>query len=210
MKTYFYSVLVLLFTTSLWSQIKYDKNREFNDLNDALKNPELIYRLNLSNQNLKLDGVDWSKFINLEYLSLKNDHLKEIPNGITKIKTLKSIDLSGNDFDVLPSDFANLEFLEEIKLNDEIKMDLPKTLDILAKLPILKSLYLENDQLKTIPSEVLKMKSLENLYLGNNQIEKVPVLKKLDHLKYLDLKDNKIKTDLQDMKNLNFGIKVNF
>ncbi|MEM0575098.1 leucine-rich repeat domain-containing protein [Flavobacterium polysaccharolyticum] len=210
MKTYFRYALVLLFTTSLWSQIKYDKNREFNDLNDALKTPELIYRLNLSNQNLKLDGVDWSKFVNLEYLSLKNDHLKEIPSGITKIKTLKSIDLSGNDFDVLPSDFANLEFLEEIKLNDETKMNFPKTLDVLAKLPMLKSLYLENDQLKTIPSEVLKMKSLENLFLGNNQIEKVPVLKKLDHLKYLDLKDNKIKTDLQDMKNLNFGIKVNF
>ncbi|OUD34616.1 hypothetical protein, partial [Flavobacterium sp. FPG59] len=152
MKTYFLSALVLLCTTSLWSQIKNDKNREFNDLNDALKTPELIYRLNLSNQNLKLDGVDWSKFINLEYLSLKNDHLKEIPSGITKIKTLKSIDLSGNDFDVLPSDFANLEFLEEIKLNDETKMNLPKTLDVLAKLPMLKSLYLENDQLKTIPS----------------------------------------------------------
>jgi hypothetical protein len=26
-----------LFLTSLWGQIKYDKNREFNDLNDALK-----------------------------------------------------------------------------------------------------------------------------------------------------------------------------
>ena len=87
MKTYFLSALVLLLTTSLWSQIKYDKNREFNNLNDALKTPELIYRLNLSNQNLKLDGVDWSKFVNLEYLSLKNDHLTEIPSGITKIKT---------------------------------------------------------------------------------------------------------------------------
>ena len=210
MKTYFFSALVLLLTTSLWGQIKYDKNREFNDLNDALKNPELIYRLNLSNQNIKLDGVDWSKFINLEYLSLKNDHLKEIPSGITKIKTLKSIDLSGNDFDMLPSDFSNLKLLEEVRLNDESRMDLPKTLDVLAKLPILKSLYLENDHLKTLPSELLKIKNLENLFLGNNQIEKVPVLKKLDHLKYLDLKDNKIKTDLQDMKNLNFGIKVNF
>jgi transposase len=77
MKTYFFCTCSLL-TTSLWGQIKYDKNREFNDLNDALKNPERIYRLNLSNQNIKLDGVDWSKFINLEYLSLKNDHLKEI------------------------------------------------------------------------------------------------------------------------------------
>ncbi|MFV8354799.1 leucine-rich repeat domain-containing protein [Flavobacterium sp. XS1P32] len=210
MKTYFFSAIVLLLTSSLWGQIQYDKNREFNDLNDALKNPELIYRLNLSNQNIKLDGVDWSKFINLEYLSLKNDHLKEIPSGITKIKTLKSIDLSGNDFDMLPSDFSNLKLLEEVRLNDESRMDLPQTLNVLAKLPILKSLYLENDHLKTLPSELLKIKNLEYLFLGNNQIEKVPVLKELDHLKFLDLKDNKIKTDLQDMKNLNFGFKVNF
>jgi Leucine-rich repeat (LRR) protein len=62
--------------------------------------------LNLSNQNIKLDGVDWSKFINLEYLSLKNDHLKEI-QWYYKIKTLKSIDLSGNDFAILPSDFKS-------------------------------------------------------------------------------------------------------
>ncbi|MBB1192789.1 leucine-rich repeat domain-containing protein [Flavobacterium sp. SOK18b] len=210
MKTYFTTVLVLLISTSLWSQIKYEKNKEFNNLNDALNNPELIYRLNLSNQNIKLDTVDWSKFINLEYLSLKNDHLTEIPSGISNIKTLKSIDLSGNDFDVLPSDFSNLKLLEEVRLNDESKMDLPKTLDVLAKLPMLKSLYLENDQLKTLPTELLKIKNLENLYLGNNEIEKVPTLKKLDHLKYLDLKDNKIKNDLQDMKNLNFGLKVNF
>jgi Leucine-rich repeat (LRR) protein len=68
----------------------------------------------------------------------------------------------------------------------------PKTLNVLAKLPILKSLYLKNDHLKTLPSELLKNKNLENLF-GNNQIEKVPVLKELDHLKFLDLKDNKIK-----------------
>jgi Leucine-rich repeat (LRR) protein len=69
--------------------------------------------------------VDWSKFINLEYLSLKNDHLKEI-QVVLKIKTLKSIDLSGNDFAILPSDFSNLKLLEEIRLNDESRMDLPK------------------------------------------------------------------------------------
>jgi Leucine-rich repeat (LRR) protein len=49
-----------------------------------------------------------------------------------------------------------------------------QTLNVLAKLPILKSLYLENDHLKTLPSELLKNKK-SYLYLGNNQIEKVPV-----------------------------------
>jgi Leucine-rich repeat (LRR) protein len=51
---------------------------------------------------------------------------------------------------------------------------------------MLKSLYLENDHPKTLPSELLKNKK-SYLYFGNNQIEKVPK-KELDHLKYLDLK----------------------
>jgi Leucine-rich repeat (LRR) protein len=58
---------------------------------------------------------------------LKNDHLKEI-QVVLQNKTLKSIDLSGNDFAILPSDFSNLKLLEEIRLNDESRMDLPKHL----------------------------------------------------------------------------------
>jgi Leucine-rich repeat (LRR) protein len=70
-------------------------------------------------------------------------------------------------------------------------------------------LHLENDQLKSLPSEILAFKNLEYLYLNNNDFKTIPVLKPLDHLKYLDLKDNKIKPELQDMKNLNFGLKIN-
>jgi Leucine-rich repeat (LRR) protein len=47
----------------------------------------------------------------LEYLSLKDDHLKELPKELfTKKKTM---DLSGNDFTVLPKDFSKLKTLEK-------------------------------------------------------------------------------------------------
>lgn len=110
---------LLVGTNALFGQIKFDRNKEYNNLEEALKNPEMIFKLNLSNQTLKLTDIDWSKFINLEYLNLKNDHLKEIPTGITRLKSLKIIDLSGNDFSKLPSEFSNLTKLEEIFLNDE-------------------------------------------------------------------------------------------
>ena len=54
--------------------------KEYTNIENALKNPEKVYRLNLSNQNISVKSVDWIKFSNLEYLNLSNDHLKTIPN----------------------------------------------------------------------------------------------------------------------------------
>jgi Leucine-rich repeat (LRR) protein len=187
-----------------------EKNTEFNSLSEALKNPEKVIRLNLSNQEINVTDEQWLQFINLEYLTLKNDRLKQIPIAITKIKSLKVLDLSGNDFIKLPEEISNLTNLEEIYLNDEKNMNLPKTLSTLAKLPNLKTLHLENDNLSKLPNEILEFKSLENLYLNQNKFKKIPEIQTLDHLKYLDLKGNDIKPELQDMKNLNFGFKINF
>lgn len=57
---------------------------------------------------------------------------------------------------------------------------------------------------------MLSFKNLEYLYLNDNKLKSVPKIKNLDHLRVLDLKNNNIKPELQDMKNLNFGLKINF
>lgn len=122
MRRLLYTATVLfILTTSIVVGQNSDKPKEFTSLSEALKNPEKVIRLNLSNQEMSVTNNDWSKFINLEYLSLKNDHLKEIPIGITKLVSLKTIDLSGNDFVKLPDEFSNLINLEELYLNDEKK-----------------------------------------------------------------------------------------
>jgi hypothetical protein len=50
-------------------------------------NPETIISLDLSNSK-NFRKVD-SKFVNLEYLSLKDDHLKELPKELFLLKKLK-------------------------------------------------------------------------------------------------------------------------
>ncbi len=187
-----------------------ETKKEYTNVEEALKNPEKVYRLNLGNQKISLTDNDWSKFINLEYLSLQNDHLTEIPLAITNLKTLKILDISGNDFKTLPIEFEKLVNLEELYLNNEKNINLPKTLAVLAQLPNLKTLHLENDNLSKLPAEILAFKNLENLYLNHNKLKQIPQVQTLDHLKYLDLNDNKIEPKLQDMKNLNFGFKINF
>ena len=102
-------------------------NKEFTSLSEALKNPENVYRLNLSNQKLEFSDTIWSKFTNLKYLSLKNDHLENIPAEIGDLKNMEILDLSGNDFKVLPSTFTNLTSLQELFLNDDKNLQLEKT-----------------------------------------------------------------------------------
>lgn len=210
MKNIYLSTVFLLFLTNiLFSQV-IGQEKEFTSLQEALKNPEKVYKLNLSNQQINLTNAEWAKFINLEKLTLKNDHLLELPVGIVNLKKIKYLDISGNDFKTLPKEFSALVNLEELYLNNEKNIDLPATLSILTQLPKLKSLHLEEDNLTILPSEILKFKNLENLYLNKNKLVEVPKLEALDHLQYLDLKDNNINTNLQEMKNLNFGFKVNF
>lgn len=199
--------LLLLVCTSSFSQ-NIETEKVYTNIDEALKNPEKVYRLNLSNQEINLSNEQWKLFINLEYLNLKNDGLKQIPKEISNLKRLKILDLSGNEFNELPREFSNLNNLEELYLNDEKNLKLSETLKVLAKLPKLKSLHLENDNLEELPNEINKLKSLESLYLNENKFKTIPNLKPLDHLKFLDLRKNDLKPELLDQKNLNFGFKI--
>ncbi len=216
MKSIMQHILIglLVLTQSIIAQNQFTQNtvqKEFNNLKEALKNPKEVVFLNLSNQTEVVPNSVWAQFINLEYLSLKNDHLKTIPTELTTLKKLKVLDLSGNDFQTLPVEFIKLENLEELYLNDETNMNLPKTLEILSKLPKLKSLHLENDQLEQLPENLKNLEHLEFLYLNQNKFLEVPKqIGGLQHLQYLDLNNNPIKPELQDVKNLNFGFKIKF
>ena len=206
---YIITYFLLLITSSFLGQIN-NKYKEYTSLKEALINPEKVYKLNLSNQIITLTNEDWAKFINLENLILKNDHLQEFPVGIFSLKNIKFMDLSGNDFKTLPQNFVSMTNLEELYLNNEKNIDLPSTLEVLSKLPKLKSLHLEEDNLTALPKEIMSFKKLEKLYLNKNKFKEIPKLETLNHLQYLDLKDNKINAELQETKNLNFGFKVNF
>lgn len=183
--------------------------KDYVSLDEALKNPENVYRIDLSNQNLQVADSIWSKFTNLQYLSLKNDHLKEIPEGIGYLQNLKVLDLSGNDFKVLPSTFSNLIKLQELFLNDEKYFKFKKNIPVLSTIPNLKSLHIENDGLKSLPKDIYKLSHLESLYLNDNKFREIPTeLNGLKNLQFLDLHDNKFTLPSQNFQNQNFGYKI--
>jgi Leucine-rich repeat (LRR) protein len=54
------------------------------------------------------------------------------------------------------------------------RTNLPQSLSVLAKLPNLKSLYLDNDQINYMPTEMLKLENLEYLSLRQKYIKGIP------------------------------------
>lgn len=214
-KHLFLFVLPLTFLSQIvHSQINTDSTlvtKEFSSLEEALKNPEKVYRLNLSNQAFQIPDSAWLKFTNLQYLSLKNDHLKQIPEGIGYVKTLKVLDLSGNDFKVLPPTFVNLINLQELFINDDKYFNLDKNMDLLSSFPKLNSLHIENVGLKSLPETLFKLERVESLYLNNNQFKELPVeLKGLKNLKFVDIHDNKFMLPTHTPSDQGFGFRIRF
>jgi Leucine-rich repeat (LRR) protein len=216
MKTLFHTLFLLIVSQITLGQTTIDSDKikkEYTSLEEALKNPEKVYNLNLSNQNVTIPKDAWSKFVNLEVLSFKNDHLKEIPMEIGFLKNLKVLDLSGNDFTSLPKSFSELNHLEELFLNDEKYLQFDKNKKTLNLPKNLRILHLEDDNLNYLPKEVYELKNLESLFLNHNNFIEVPKdLEGLKNLRQLDFHDNKIPAQLRDLnhQNQNFGFKIIF
>ncbi|SIQ06665.1 leucine-rich repeat domain-containing protein [Chryseobacterium sp. RU33C] len=183
---------------------------EFRTIREANENPENTLRLTIVEPE-KLGNIDWLKYKNLKYLSLKNLHLKEIPKEIGSLTNLKVLDLSGNDFEVLPPSFIKLNDLEELFLNDEKNIDLSKNVDLISKMNNLKILHIENDKLKKLPNNFWKLNHLESIYLNGNQLKEFTLPKeKMNNIKNIYLNNNLfVPSDIQRL-NSKYGTILRF
>jgi Leucine-rich repeat (LRR) protein len=183
----------------------------YNNLEEALKAPEKVFRLDLGNQKFNIEPNLWEKFPNLQYLSLKNDHIKFIPKEISRLKNLKVLDLSGNDFSVLPDELGQLYNLEELFLNDDKYFILSQNILVLSQMPMLKKLHIENDNLDSIPTNMSKLEHLEMLFLNHNKFKSIPPqIKDFKSLQYLNIQNNKMTRRYYEREHANFGIKIEF
>jgi Leucine-rich repeat (LRR) protein len=202
------AILFMLFPFMGTSQ---DSTATFTSIEEALKNPNSVIRLDLSDQQIDFSLKSLREFKNMEFLSLKNDHLEQLPMEILELEKLKVLDLSGNDFSELPEDFKRLKNLEELYLNDEKKLNVKQTIDVLSEMPNLKSLHLENDHITEFPENIFKLKKLEYLYLNDNELHEIPQsIEKMNQLKYIDIQRNPIPVSIQNTFNQNGNVLMRF
>jgi Leucine-rich repeat (LRR) protein len=144
------------------AQVLNDTAYIYHSLASALKNPDKVFRLNLTKRRLAEFPVEILQFNNLEELDLSKNKIKELPSGIGKLKNLRRLNFSFNKLTKLPVEIGNLTNLVYLGLNRNVIEELPTTIGNLQNLEVLE---LWDNELYNIPEEIGNLKKLKMLEL---------------------------------------------
>ena len=169
---------------------------------------ELLETLDVSNNNIEQLGEDLSGLSNLREFIARNNNICDI-SALDDLTSLEILDLSENDLGcggvgVSPdfSSLLNAPLLREIYLNDN---NLSSIEDLRGKVLPLEVLHLENNNLTDI-TPIGDYTGIEELVLYNNNISDIDDLSGMINVTEIDLSDNSITdfTDLLSIPNLEF------
>ncbi|XP_074523998.1 leucine-rich repeat-containing protein 40 [Halichoeres trimaculatus] len=128
---------------------------------------------------------------NLTELDLSNNNLKCLPSSLGDLTCLQKLSLCHNKLSCLPDSLARLRNVKLLDCSNNQLTDVPSSL---SEMPVLEQLYLRHNKLRLFPK--LASPVLKELYVGNNQIEQLETeqLACLTAISLLELRDNKIKS----------------
>ena len=140
-----------------------DTCKKYKSIEQALKNPDLVYVLDLSKKKLTKIPKEISFFKNLHVLKLSKNKLSTIDSSIVFPKHILEINLSKNQLEEIP--------------------------EAILATKSLKRLIANQNSIKSIPENISKLKSLAYLDLWSNDLSEVSEnIKFLTSLKELDLR----------------------
>lgn len=186
------------------SKEKYESVAEtyFTFLDDALKNPDAVYKLRLTKQNLTAVPAGISKFKNLVSLDLSDNQITEVPAELFSLTNLIELDLGNNQLTSVPSRLCSLKNLESLSLNGNKITSVGPDLFCLVNL---KKLFLQNNEIASLSSDIGNLKNLRYLYLFGNLLTKIPEeITSLSQLQVLLLNYNRLKEPLHGLEKLKY------
>ena len=120
-----------------------------------------------------------------------------LPAAVGSLKNLEYFELLDSEVEELPIEFARLQKLQVLYVNNDEKFNLENNINILSQLPNLSELHLEGDNFHKVPSEIRQLQSLEYLFLNDNKLKELPSeIYQLKNLKYIDVSNNEIPNHL--------------
>lgn len=154
-----------------------DSVRTFRSLESAMKDPDHVYRLDLSDKKLK-EVPDLRQFKNLNALDLSHNKLRTLPVWITELANLQELRVSRNRLAEFPEGICRLVHLKRLDMSRNALTGLPKCMGGLKELT---SLDLWDNDLMDFPAQIAGMEALRFLDLRNIQFE-IPEMERIDGL----------------------------
>ena len=130
----------------------------FTLMEEALQNPEKVYRLKLRKKKFKIFPVDVLKFNNLQELDISKNQIKELPKELDKLQNLQVLNVSCNKLSQLPNSIGKLKNLKKIIAFKNDITGLPVQIGELEKLEVLD---LWSNEMEFFPDELAKLKNLK-------------------------------------------------
>jgi Leucine-rich repeat (LRR) protein len=166
------------------------KSKTFEKSNEKFKNSQI--------ENSKRTGI----------LQLSKNNLNQFPDHILEVNNkLRSIDVSHNSLQTLPSIIGQFSQLKHLSLNNNQINYLPQEIGNLKKLETLSA---DNNRIKEIPESISNLTNLRIVSLSRNEFIVFPIV--LCHLKsidFVDLSDNhliEIPNDIQYLNALELNV----
>ena len=128
----------------------------YNNINEALKNPEKVYKLDLHKKKLKEIPKEVFTFTNLQELNISKNKLTKIPKDIKLLTKLEVFNVSSNDIDSVPAEIGKLINIKSLILNQNIITKLPPEIGNLVKMTFLD---LWGNEIQYFPSEITKLQN---------------------------------------------------
>ena len=162
-----FGLLLILFLLSglnsnaqLYKLSELDTIKEYKSLEEALKNPDAVIRLNLRGKKLRTVPKEVFLFKNLQELNLKKTKIDQLPKEIGDLTNLQILDLSKNELTILPSEIGLLINLKVLKASENELEYLPIEI---GKLVELRFLDIWSNNLSSLPDEIADLKKLKKI-----------------------------------------------
>jgi Leucine-rich repeat (LRR) protein len=167
------------------SRITIDRNMDITKIPQSILNLPKLFVMNIKKSNIKSIPIEIGNS-KLEYLTLSNADIIDIPESIGNLTTLRYLDLSHNNIRYLPESISNLVNLETLDVEGNDLQELPESIGNLIKLQYL---YVRHNNLQELPESIDNLVNLETLDVEGNNIQELPEsIYKLPNLKWLNIK----------------------
>jgi Leucine-rich repeat (LRR) protein len=139
----------------------------------------------------------------LKYLCLGSNHISVIPKEIGNLVNLHTLYMWDNKLTTLPTEFTNLVKLQNLSLSHNQFEQIDGA--IIGKLLQLTRMELDHNKISSFPGNIDTMPKLKSLFINNNLITSLPPeIGKMKRLEYLNLDSNQLKTFPREIKEMSW------